>query len=262
MKVLTIGNEKGGVGKTTTAVTIAAGFAFKGYRVLLIDADGQGNATRAAGLTKEPMLYDWLVRNKSTQEVLRPVPPEWYGIENSNHQGQFWILPGNVETMHISQAISDASRLRKRLSQLASIFDLVIIDTGPTPSLLHGAVYAATDYMVYPTLCEKWSFEGLAETVQHTQQANEALINAGGDSIQLLGIIPTRYKSNTVLHTSNLDQLRERYGALVWEPIPDRVVWGESAVFNEPIFVYAAGTAAADDAWAMIDRVEQGVFGG
>ena len=245
MIVITIGNEKGGVGKTTTATTLAAGLAHRGRRVLLIDADAQGHATRALGLNKEPALYNWLVRDASYHEVLRPVPPERY---DGNASTRFYIVPSNVETRNIANSISDAYAVVDALEPLAQVFDFALIDTSPTPSLLHGAIYLATDYMVFPTLCEYWAFDGLAESMNHLKSVSHV------HQVRTAGIVPFRVRLQTLEHSENLERLRGQFGNLVWDPIPDSIVWAEAAAFQLPVFVHAPDHSAAHMAWRMVDR--------
>jgi chromosome partitioning protein len=244
MKVITIGNEKGGVGKTTTATTIAAGLAHKGNRTLLIDADAQGHATRALGLPKNPALYDWLVRSANYQDILQAVPVDRYnGVEGKT---SFYVISSNVETRNIANSISESYVVVDSLEPLAAIFDYVIIDTSPTPSLLHSALYLATDHVVYPTLCEYWSFDGLAESMgrRHSPKANVA------------GIIPFRVRLQTLEHAENLDRLKKQFGPLVWEPVPESIVWAEATAYHVPIFVYAPDHSANEYVWKMVERVE------
>jgi chromosome partitioning protein len=253
MITITIGNEKGGVGKTTTAVTLAAGLAARGRRVLLIDADAQGHATRALGLQKAPSLYNWLVRGADLQNVLHAVPPDRYGGDGKPN---FFIIPSNVETRNIANSISDAYAVADALEPLQPIFDYVFIDTSPTPSLLHGAIYLATDYMLYPTLCEYWSFDGLAESMSR----KDAVRNV--HEVKTLGILPYRVRLQTLEHSENLANLQEQFGNLVWEPIPDSIVWAEAAAFQLPVFVHAPDHSAAKLAMRLVDRIDALFKGG
>jgi chromosome partitioning protein len=247
MKVITVSNEKGGVGKTTTSVTLAAGLAARGHRVLLIDADPQGHATRAVGLPKTPGIYDWLVRQSNNNEVLIPVPTDHYGGEGDT---RLFLIASNVETRNIATSISDAYAIADRLEPLENIFDYVLIDTSPTPSLLHSAIYLATDYIVYPTLCEYWSFDGLAESINRRKSVQDV------HEVAVAGIIPFRVRTQTLEHSENLNRLREQFGELVWDPIPDSIVWAEAAAFQLPVFVHAPEHSATRYAWRMVDRIE------
>lgn len=247
MKTITILNEKGGVGKTTVAVTVAAGLAARGHRVLLIDADAQGHATRALGLNKYPGLYDLMVRDARYEDVLKSIPVERYGGEGASTLA---AIGSNVETRNIATSISDAWALADRLDPLRGLFEFCLIDTAPTPSLLHGSIYMVTDWIVYPTLCEFWSFDGLAESMTHRRSFEDKRL------VNIAGIVPMRVRANTLEHGENLDKLRERFGDLVWSVIPERIVWAEASTYQKPVFVHAPGTDAAVAAWELVDRVE------
>ena len=249
MKICTILNEKGGVGKTTVAVTLAAGLAARGQRVLLVDAEEQGHATLALGMTKYPGLYDLLVREASFKDVLRPIAPAKYGGDGTTTR--LFLLGSNVETRSIASLISDAFALRQRLEELAA-FDWCIIDTAPTPSLLHGAIYLATQFIVYPTECEFMSFDGLGESLKRLQAARKLHAHP----IQVAGIVPNKVRNGTLEHRDNLTMLREQFGQLVWPAIPLSTVWPEAAAYALPVFVHAPDHDAALAAWEMVDRLE------
>lgn len=259
MQIITMLNEKGGVGKTTLATHIAAGLAVRGQRVLLVDADPQGHASVALGLQKEPGLYDLLVREANFKTVLRYIPPKVYQVGEQPVQGQLFLLPSNVETRNIANSISDSFAVKERFQELAGSIDVVIFDTSPTPSLLHGAIYIATDALLYPTTCEYLSFDGLVESIKHRQAAEAHRSQWGLNNIHVLGIVPTMYRTKTLEHSENLSQLQQQFGDLVWEPIAQRTIWAEAAAIRRPVFAFAPESAAAKDAWRLVTRVQEGL---
>lgn len=257
MKVLALLNEKGGVGKTTIATHIAAGLAIKGYRVLLADADPQGHATVMFGLSKEAGLHDLLIGNAPYQKVLRPIPPEDYDIPGKPVRGRLLVLPSNVETRNISNSLTNILIFRDKLLPLEGAIDIVVVDTSPTPSMLHGSIALATDGILIPTVCEMLAFDGVRETLIHRDSFVERKQSLGLGTVQLLGIVPTRYKRQTLEHTELLEQLVEAFGDTVWDPIPDRIIWSEAARAFRPTFSYAPDTHAALEAWQLVNHVEE-----
>lgn len=257
MKIITLSNEKGGVGKTTMATHIAAGFAIRGQRVLVLDTDAQANATTGMGLEEEPGFYDLLVRKASWNNVLRVIPPEIYEPPNQPASGMLAILPGNHETQTIGQKIDDAYAIKKRLMQLEGSIDIVIIDTSPTPSLLHGAIYLATDAIVYPTTCEAFSLRGLVKTTANLKNFSDMRVDAGGKAIQTLGILPTMFRPSTVEHSENLNDLHQQYPGYVWDPIKLRITWSEASMLRRPVFSIEPESAATREMWHTIDQAER-----
>lgn len=262
MKIITLLNEKGGVGKTTVATHIAAGLAIRGKRVILVDADPQGHATIAFGLAKEPGFYDLIVRNAPFQDVLRPVPPERFNVPDnaSSTKGQLLLVPSNIETRSIAGNISDAFTVIKRFNQLRNAIDYVVFDTSPTPSLLHSSIYMATDGIIYPTKCEAWSFDGLRESFSHKDQFSPIRQQYNLSEIRVLGIVPTMYRGKTLEHQDNLHRLQETFGDLVWKPLPVRTIWAEVASARRTVFSLAPGTATEADAWGLIDQLEAQLY--
>lgn len=262
MKIITLLNEKGGVGKTTVATHIAAGLAIKGNRVILVDADPQGHATIAFGLQKEPGFYDLIVRNAPFQSVLRPVPAERFNVpdEAPHTKGQLLVVPSNIETRSIAGNISDAFTVLKRFNQLRNAVDFVIFDTSPTPSLLHSSIYMATDGIIYPTKCEAWSFDGLRESFTHKDQFSPIRQQYNLSDIRVLGVVPTMYRGKTLEHQENLKRLQETFGDLVWKPLPTRTIWAEVASARRTVFSLAPGTATEADAWGLVEQLEAQIY--
>lgn len=259
MKIITFANEKGGVGKSTLAMHAAMGLALRGWRVMLLDADPQGNTTERCGLRMAPSLHDLIVRDAEWKDMARVVAPEKYGIpgEVLPREGALYIVPSNHETRNIASNISDATIFIKRLRELEGMVDAVIIDTSPTPSLLHGSIYLATDYIIYPTTCTIDSFRGLGLSIQHRAGADEVRkAHMGLPGVKILGIVPTIYRGNTVEQATNLKTLKAHYGDLVWPEMPQRTVWTETESQRAAVWSLEPGGAAAADAWELIDRIE------
>jgi chromosome partitioning protein len=255
--VLTLANEKGGVGKTTCAITLAAGMAARGMRVLLVDADAQGHATFGLGLKPEPGFYDLLVREGEWSKLLRLLPVERYtmpGTVHSKHSGLLAVLPGNVETQFIAGKVDQLDIISERLAELEGHLDVVIFDTSPTPSLLHGVIYLATDALLYPTELETFSLNGLLSTIRNHERFRQSRQSMFGKDIAFGGIIPTKFRRQTVEHGANLEALQKKFGERVWSPVADRITWPEAAEKRLPVYSHAPGTPAAADAWEMIDR--------
>ena len=247
MKVITLLNEKGGVGKTTLATHVAAGLAIRGSRVILVDADSQGHATVALGIHKSPAVYDLFVRDAPFRDTLRLVSTEVYEHPAYPSEGALYIVPGNVETRNIANSISDAFTISQKLEELGDSVDYVVFDTSPTPSLLHGSIYLATHTILYPTKCEYLSFDGLVESMKHRQQAEAHRAKWRLPPIQTLGIIPTMFRAQTLEHLENLQALRQRYGDDVFTPIPQRTIWTEATRVHRTVWNFAPESKSAKE---------------
>jgi chromosome partitioning protein len=259
MKVITLLNEKGGVGKTTLSINTAAGLAIRGKRVLLLDTDMQANATAAFGLEKEPAFYDFIKRNAPLPDVVRSISADRVSNQEALGElaGNLWIIPGNDENMQLPMAVSDPNVLLDKLIALADIVDYVIIDTAPSQTMFHVAVYVATDFIMYPTKLEEWSIMGVRDAWKRRLAANSVRESHNMPPIQVLGIQPTIASMNTVIHQEHLAALQETYGNVVMEPITRRTVWTEAASMYCSIFAYAPNSKAAEDAWRIVNLIEQ-----
>lgn len=259
MKIVTLANEKGGVGKTTLATHLAAGLALKGQRVMLVDADPQGHATRSMGLKKQPGIYDLLVRDAGFSDVVRVPDPSSFVPDGTTLTGALYILPGNIETRMITEGVGDNLWLfQERFDEVVGEIDVVVIDTSPTPSLLHGLIYMATDYIIYPTELEDLSLDGLANSLQHKTKANSSRTGRGLSEIQVMGIQPTMYRV-TNAHDYNFQLLLKQFGRTTWPAIPQRTIWVERATAGKMLFAYAPEDEATTHAWALAERVLKGI---
>ena len=254
MRIVTLLNEKGGVGKTTLSFHVAAGLAVAGFRVLAVDADAQGSLTETMGFEQSAALYDLIVRSRPFKDVLRYVNPEIYAYPKRKVRGQLFLLASNVETQSIATNSKDALAFVRRFAELDATVDFVIIDTSPTPSLLHGAIYLATDAILYPTKCEYLSFRGLQNSFVHREENERYRSQFSFAPIANLGIVPNIYRHGTLEHRENLAELQATYGDLVWDPIPQSTIWTESSRVHRTIWNYAAASPAAKHGWNLLKR--------
>ena len=263
MQTLTLLNEKGGVGKTTLAIHIAAGLAAKGARVLFIDADAQGTGTIRWGLPKAPGLYNKLVRDYEWGEVIAEVAPDRWAIEGRTTDGALYVLPSNKETRNIANSIDDATKLAADLEDLrdADVVDYVIIDTSPTPSLLHATIYLATDSVIYPSELAYSSFDGLAESIKSKMGADAGREKRWGlPKIHVAGIVPTKYRRTTLEQRENLETLRKQFGGKVWTPLSLSTIWTESEPTMKPIWRLDAGHKSVEEFWTMFEDMEKSIY--
>jgi chromosome partitioning protein len=258
MQVITLLNEKGGVGKTTLSVNLAAGMAIRGKRVLLIDTDAQANATNQLQLPEDGGLYQLLVKEAEWNSITAS-PKEVLWGTGLGMKGELMVVTSNLETRAIPLLVDDATILRERLNELAEHVDVVVIDTSPTPSLLHAMIYLCSDYMIYPTQAEILSMVGLAKSVSHMQRSKDMRKAFGLRETVLLGVQPTMYQAQTIAHQHGLEKIRAQFGALTWHPLSQRTIWREASFAQQTIFSYAPDDAAAKEMWAVIQLVEEGL---
>lgn len=257
MQVVTLLNEKGGVGKTTSAVHIAAGLAIKGKKVLLIDSDAQGHSTSRLNMKEYGGLYRLLVQEAEWNTVLREAPPkEWAGGYTVQGDGQLVVLPSNVETRLIPMAVDDITLLRARLDEMSHYFDTVVIDTSPTPSLLHTMIYIASDMMVYPTQCQFLALDGLGKSIVHIQKMNDQRHALGLTPATLGGILPTMFDGRTDAHRHGMAKIKEHFGEAVLPALRQLTAWRESEYKRQTLFAYAPGSEAENDMWSVIDALK------
>lgn len=218
MKTITFINEKGGVGKTTLSTYAAVGMALAGLRVLFIDADAQGNASSALSVEKSSAFADVMINGAGWADALQASPAA----------DDLLVLASNLETAKAA-AGAEATTVAARLREVRRMFDYCVIDTAPTPTLLHNAITLASDYMVMPTDCESFSaWEGLPDSIAHIESMRLQAAAVGMDVAKIIGIVPNRYRAGVALHDHFVEDLRGKYGALVWDPVPVRVAIAES----------------------------------
>lgn len=256
MTTITITNTKGGVGKTTLAVNISATLAHRGYRVLLIDADPQANATVSVQCPESAGIYDLLVREANWQSVIVPVPPRVYLPEEVKGSGLLHLLPSNIEARSIPTMLTDMFALRTRLDQVQELYDFIIIDTPPTPTLFHNSILLATDVALLPTKLERLSIQQLVKTLGYLNQVNTLRQQANLGQIDIFGIVPMMARPGTLEHRENLQALNNQYRSLVLPAVAMRTVWAEASHAGLPVFVFDPKSEATGEINTLVDLIE------
>lgn len=231
-RVITIANQKGGVGKTTTAINLGASLAIAERKTLVIDCDPQGNATSGLGLRKDedtPTVYDCLVNGQSLQAAVRSEVhfPCLSAVSASRD-----LTGAEVELIERS----DRQRiLRRKIKTLKADFDYVLIDSPPSLGLLTLNALAAADAVLIPIQCEFYALEGLSQLL-NTVRLVQRGINPGLD---IEGVLLTMYDSRLNLAKQVAAEAREYFGGKVFDTmIPRNIRLAEAPSFGEPIALY------------------------
>jgi len=257
MKTITLLNEKGGVGKTTLSITLAAGLAIAGHRVLLIDTDPQANATIGLGLEPEPAFHDLIVRKASFNDVTYPIAPERLVVpdEVSRLTGELLVIPSDKETRNVAETAEDAFSIIRRIGEIIQYVDFVIFDTSPTPSTLHSMIYMASDGLIHPTTLESFSLHGLGSSIRNQASYDAIRTSQGLPPTVTLGVIPNLTSLQTTEHSANWRHLVDAFGRdMVWRPIHRRIAWAEATAAQRSIFAYEPGGKAAGDARRLVNQ--------
>jgi chromosome partitioning protein len=226
-KVVAVINQKGGVGKTTTAVNIAAQLAKKGQSVLLVDLDPQGNATSGLGLDKNKL-------NGSTYEVILKKISLSDAIQNTSVDG-LYILPTNANLAASEVELVNKPNRERSLEAAIKLatHDFIVIDCPPALGLLTINGLTAADSIIIPVQTEYYALEGLGQLLDVTQRVRESL-NA---KLQLLGVVLTMYDKRTSLSEQVADEVRKHFGDKVFKTvIPRNVKLAEAPSFGKTIF--------------------------
>ena len=237
-RVISIANQKGGVGKTTTAVNLGAALAEIGYRVLVVDLDPQGNATTGLGISHrnvEGSIYDVIMNDTPLDDCVEPT-----SVKN------LFVCPATIDLagaeIELVPAFSRELKLKRALQGARDDYDFTLIDCPPSLGLLTVNGLAASDDVLVPIQCEYYALEGLGQLLR-----NVALVKSNlNPELDVRGIVLTMYDARTRLAVQVEREVREHFGSKVYRTVVPRTVRiSEAPSFGEPIIVFDATSRGA-----------------
>jgi chromosome partitioning protein len=250
-RVIAIANQKGGVGKTTTAVNLGASLAELGFRVLVIDLDPQGNATTGLGLNPRDVsgsIYDVLLQEAAFEDCIEPT-----AIKN------LFVAPATVDLagaeIELVPQISRELKLRRAVNSIRDQYDVMLIDCPPSLGLLTVNGLAAADDVIVPIQCEYYALEGLGQLLR-----NVGLVQANlNPDLDIRGIVLTMYDARTKLADQVEQEVRSYFGAKVYKTIVPRTVrLSEAPSYGQPIIVFDGTSRGAKAYRDLAKEVSRG----
>ena len=241
-------NQKGGTGKTTTAVNLAAGIADRGYDTLLIDVDAQGNVGTSLGIRGERTLYHLLVDDKTKPEdVIVPV------------RGHLDVVTADatLAMAEVFLARFDGARdrvLADRMAGLRAKYQYIVLDCGPSLSLLNQNALSFADEVLIPVSCDYLALVGVKQVLQTLRDIDKHL----GHTVRISGVVPTFFDARTRLAREAVDTLSGHFKERLYEPIRRSTRLAEAPSHRQTIFEYAPDSPGAEDYRRLVARYVAG----
>jgi chromosome partitioning protein len=237
-RIFVVANQKGGVGKTTTTVNLAAALARHGQRVLLVDLDPQGNATMGSGIDKRSLqrsVYHVLIGLASVEQTVQPSP-----------SGDYMVLPANRELAGAEVELVDIdereTRLKQALAEVDSRYDFVLIDCPPSLSMLTLNGFCSAHGVIIPMQCEYYALEGLSDLVNTIKKVHA---NFNSD-LTVIGLLRVMFDPRMTLAQQVSAQLEQHFGDKVFRTvIPRNVRLAEAPSYGQPGVVFDPGSRGA-----------------
>ena len=238
-------NQKGGTGKTTTAINLAAGLAERGFETLLIDTDAQGNVGASLGIKGERSLYHVLVMGLRVADAVKTVRPN------------LDLLPSN-ETLAAAELYLAGRQnrdrvLSERLSAASAAYDYVVLDCSPSLSLMNQNALVFADSVLVPVACDYLSLVGVRQVIKTVKNVNAILHHP----VQIWGVLPTLFDARAKICHEAISTLKQHFAERCLPPVRSAIKVKEAPSQGQTIFEYAAGSPAADDYNVIVERIIQ-----